>query len=60
MPFSDCISEINNTQIDNAKDLDAVMPMYNLINFKSFRSKIKVTGITANADNKKMFKWQCH
>ena len=20
----------------------------------------KVTGITANADNKKMFKWQCH
>ena len=30
-PFPDCISEINNTQIDNAKDLDVVMPMYNLI-----------------------------
>ena len=26
-PFTDCISEINNTQIDNAKDTDVVMPM---------------------------------
>ena len=24
-PFSDCISEINNTQIDNTKDIDVVM-----------------------------------
>ena len=30
-PFTDCMSEINNTQVDKAKDLDAVMPMYNLI-----------------------------
>ena len=30
-PFTNCISEINNTQIDNTKDLDIVMPMYNLI-----------------------------
>ena len=30
-PFTDCINEINNTQVDKAKDLDAVMPMYNLI-----------------------------
>ena len=30
-PFTDCIREINNTQIDNAKDIDIVMPMYNLI-----------------------------
>ena len=29
--FTDCISEINNTQIDNAKNIDVVMPMYNLI-----------------------------
>ena len=29
--FTNCISEINNTQIDNAKDIDIVMPMYNLI-----------------------------
>ena len=30
-PFTDYISEINNTQIDNAKDINVVMPMYNLI-----------------------------
>ena len=29
-PFTNCISEINNTQLDNAKDIDIVMPMYNL------------------------------
>ena len=28
-PFINCISEINNTQIDNVKDIDIVMPMYN-------------------------------
>ena len=31
VPFTNCISEINNTQIGNAKDIDIVMPMYNLI-----------------------------
>ena len=31
--FTDCISEINNTRIDNVKDLDIVMPMYNLIEY---------------------------
>ena len=30
-PFTDSISKINNTQIDNAKYLDVVMSMYNLI-----------------------------
>ena len=30
-PFINGMSEINNTQIDNAKDIDIVMPMYNLI-----------------------------
>ena len=29
-PFTNSISEINNTQVDNAKDIDIVMPMYNL------------------------------
>ena len=28
-PFTNCISEINNTQIDNAKDIDVVMSRYN-------------------------------
>ena len=30
-PFTDCISKINNTEIDNCQDIDIVMPMYNLI-----------------------------
>ena len=29
-PFTNCISKINNTQIDNAEYIDIVMPMYNL------------------------------
>ena len=27
-PFTDCISEINNAKVDNAKDTDVVRPMY--------------------------------
>ena len=34
-PFTDCISKINNTQIDNAKDIDIVMPMYSLIEYSN-------------------------
>ena len=30
-PFTNCISKINNTQIDNTDYIDIVMPMYNLI-----------------------------
>ena len=30
---TDCISELNNTQIDNAKGIDVVMPMYNFIEY---------------------------
>ena len=32
-PFTNCISEINNTQIDNCKDIDIVMPLYNLLEY---------------------------
>ena len=32
-PFIDCISEISNTQIYNAKDIDVVMNMSNLIEY---------------------------
>ena len=38
-PFTNCISEINNTQIDNAKDIDIVMPMYNLIEYSDNHAK---------------------
>ena len=31
--FTDCISEINNNKIDYAKDLDFVIPMYNLTEY---------------------------
>ena len=32
-PFTICISEINNTQVDSAKNIDIVYPMYNLIEY---------------------------
>ena len=40
VPFTDCISEISNTKTDNSKDLDAVMPMYNLIEYSDNYAKI--------------------
>ena len=33
VPFTHCITEINNAQIDHATYIDAVMPMYNLIEY---------------------------
>ena len=30
VPFTNCIREINNTQVDNAKDIDLVMPLYRI------------------------------
>ena len=38
--YTDCISEINNTQIDNSKDLDVVIPMYNWIDYSDNYAKI--------------------
>ena len=38
-PFTNCISEINNTQIGNAKDIDIVMPMYNIIEYSDNYAK---------------------
>ena len=38
-PFINCISEINNAQVDNAKDIDIVMPMYNLIEYSDNYAK---------------------
>ena len=39
VPFINCISAINNTQINNAKDIDIVMPMYNLIEYSDNYAK---------------------
>ena len=38
-PFINCISEINNTQVDNAKDIDKLTPMYNLIEYSDNYAK---------------------
>ena len=38
-PFTKCISRINNTEIDNAQDIDIVMPMYNLIEYSDNYAK---------------------
>ena len=38
-PFTKCISRINNTYIDNAQDIDIVMPTYNLIEYSENHSK---------------------
>ena len=38
-PFTNCISKINNTQIDHVEYIDIVMPMYNLIEYSHNYSK---------------------
>ena len=38
-PFINCKSEINNTEIDNAKDNNIVMSMYNLMKYSNNYSK---------------------
>ena len=38
-PFTNCISEINNTQIHNCKDIDVVMPLYNLLEYSDNYAK---------------------
>ena len=32
-PFTNCITKINDIKIDNAEDIDVVMPMYNLLEY---------------------------
>ena len=38
-PFTYCLSEINNTEIDNIKYIDVVMPIYNLIEYSNNYSR---------------------
>ena len=38
-PFTNCISKVNNTDIDNTKCIDIVMSMYNLIEYSDNYSK---------------------
>ena len=41
--MTDYITELNNTQADSTKDLDVVMPMYNLIEYSNNYSKASVS-----------------
>ena len=38
-PFTNCINKINNTQVDDAHDINIVMPMNNLIEYSNYYSK---------------------
>ena len=39
VPFTNCISRTNNTQVDNAPDIDVVIPMYNVTEYNDNYSK---------------------
>ena len=38
-PFTNCITEKNNTQVHDAQDIDTVVSMYNLIEYSDTYSK---------------------
>ena len=45
-PFIICISKIDGIKIDNAEDLDVIMPMYNLLEYsKNYKKQQEVCGI---------------
>ena len=52
VPFTNCISGMNNTQVYDPQDIDIVMPMYNLIEYSDVYLKTSLysiklyTGIT--------------
>ena len=35
-PYTDCMTEKNNTQVDNAKDIDVIIPMVNLTEYSIY------------------------
>ena len=39
-PFTNCISRINNMQVDDAHDIDVDMPMYSFIEYSNNYSQI--------------------
>ena len=38
-PFTDCINKMNNKQIDNAKEINVVMPRYDLVEYSNNYSR---------------------
>ena len=65
-PFTKCITQVDGTTIDDAEDLDLVMPMYNLKEYSSnyseatgvlwFYSKDEATNLNNNIENTYNFK----
>ena len=65
-PFTKCVTKITGTTIDDAEDLDLVMPMYNLIEYSSnysettgslwFYSKSEATHFNIDIINDNHFK----
>ena len=43
VPFTNCMREIHNTQVDDAQDIDLVMSMCNSIEYSDVYSKTSVT-----------------
>ena len=42
VPFRSCISKVNNTVIDNAENLDIVIPMYNLLEYENVANNFSI------------------
>ena len=53
-PYTSCISKINYTLIDNTEDLDIVMSVYNLIEYRKKFLNSTLTGITPNHNKKEV------
>ena len=43
MPFTNCTSQTNKTEVDNVSDLDIVMSMYSLIEYSKNYTKISIS-----------------
>ena len=62
-PFTDCMSKINNTQVDNTKDFDIVMRIYNIIKYSDNYLRTSGSlwqyyfGFTGANQNSKLFKY---
>ena len=57
MPLTNCISKIDNTEIDNAKNIDVVMPMYILIDIPAANNNGNIVDFNgANATDSFNFK----
>ena len=51
VPFRSCISKINNAFIDNAEDLDIVMPMCKLLVYINYRDEMNDDANENNGDD---------